>query len=381
MKNSFGRKALVQAVMGGAFCMAALPASAGSTLNYFDLPVDFNSVACATYGDFISCSAEYLNYVTFGDVDGTGKTTYVVQSSEGVLKPALVVFTGDAGNFENTDIVPTNADNAYMPVGGSGSVVEYGTDTKAGDKTSPPTIDPVESVIGEVSGAVGSTPPTAWDIGISELLSYLTVDGVRRDMLIMYDNNQAGNETQLILASALVCVRDAQGVLTDKCFELVDQNGYDNYDPNTSVYDFNTSLTYNSPLHKTLVASDGNAATQDLSAVVSHGNLCVDPDSKQVTSFDTACVGNEILINNNLGTQQTEFFVSIPELNASLEALLADGYDVFSFRFNFNGNTNGFENIFLLAGNITEVPEPSSIALLGLGLLGVVFASRRRREK
>ncbi|MES2565047.1 MAG: PEP-CTERM sorting domain-containing protein, partial [Pseudomonadota bacterium] len=213
-----------------------------------------------------------------------------------------------------------------------------------------------------------------WDIGLQALITGLTVDGVRYDPLIFFDNNQTGvTDGQNILASALVCVQDAQNVLVDRCFQLVDQNGIANPLPNGPVDLFDTSLNYGDPL--------------TTNPVVANGTLCVSTTTKEVIAFNVAsaaaCPAGTVFINNNLGTNKTEFITTIPELNAQLEAFLALGYDLVSFQFLFQNQTNGFEDVFILLGaprTTTQVPEPGTVLLLGLAALAGFGVTRYRRK-
>ena len=105
-----------------------------------------------------------------------------------------------------------------------------------------------------------------------------------------------------------------------------------------------------------------------------------------ITLNDPSCPFGGTLVDNNLGTQRTEFITTIPELNTgatSLAALLALGYDRVSFQFMFYNNNDGFEDIYILGGAPiappVTVPEPGTLALLGAAMLGIVLVSRRRR--
>lgn len=332
--------------------------------------IDFSSQACATYGDFVSCSAQYLNYLTTGSPTGNATTDYVVQSSQGLLQSALVVFTGSQAAVSNTDI-GTNIDNAYRVTAINPTV--YGTMINAGEANPPGAdIDPSTVVIGEVQGPVSNL--TAFDIGLQALITGLTVNGVRYDPLIFFDNNQTGvTDGQNILASALVCVQDAQNVLADRCFQLVDQNGTLNPAPNGDVTGFTTSLNYGDPL--------------TTNPVLANGTFCVSTTTKAVVAFNVAsaaaCPAGSIFINNNLGTNLTEFIVTIPEFNAQLEAYLAQGYDLVSIQLLFQNQNNGFEDVFILLGaprTTTQVPEPGTLLLLGLAAIAGVGVTRYRRK-
>ena len=61
----------------------------------------------------------------------------------------------------------------------------------------------------------------------------------------------------------------------------------------------------------------------------------------------------------------------------SLQDLVSSGD--FDF-FNIGGTGGGLSHIVLYAGEERTVPEPGTLALLGLGLAGMGFATRRRRK-
>lgn len=52
--------------------------------------------------------------------------------------------------------------------------------------------------------------------------------------------------------------------------------------------------------------------------------------------------------------------------------------DTVQFHFVFDNANDGTENVFLIGAPGTTVPEPSALALLGLGLMGIAVARRRR---
>ena len=386
-------------VLAGALAIAAGSAIAGP-VPVFDQTIDFSSQACVNYGDFQSCSAQYLNFIVYGDPSPSGQSpSYVVQSSQGLLTDAVLIFTASSGGDDTTGNGP-NIDNAYVAVSSQVTNI-YGTSIGAGEHDPPPAshiIDPtIVDVTGEVTGDIcggnGTCTPettTAWDIGLQALIDALTIDGVRHDMLIFFDNNQLGAtgqtelEAQAILGSALVCVHG--DTLTDICFELVDENGTNMLSNGPGVFAnnvdptlFDTSLAYGDPL----ATNTADTTYPTGGPALANGTICVtnDPSHTAVAFNVQQCPAGTTLINNNLGSNKVEFILGIPELNAKLEEYLAQGYNRVSFEILFTNQNDGFEDVFILAGAPrTTVPEPGTMLLLGLGFLGLGLAVNRRRR-
>jgi hypothetical protein len=376
--NARRGRVVAHALVAGALTFAVNAARA-DTVGQFPVTVDFSSKACATYGDFVSCSAEYLNLLNTGSVSGNSTYNALTQSPQGSVANFLTLLAGGVGGHDNVPYQnewgATSMDNPYNPQG-QGTIVSYGTQGffAGAGLTMPSTCtDPTPTVPGEVTGTCSAQ--TAWDITLSALVSVLTdpTTGVQHQMLIMFDNNQVGSDpSQLINSTALVCVHnDTLGPTADICFELIDENTIANNSPNIPVTSFTTSKTYGQ------LEPEGSTMN-----VVAHGSLCVDAAGDVVQFDNAACPSGTTLINNNLGTNETEFITTIPELNTELVPLLLAGYDRVSFQFMFYNNNDGFEDVYLLAGApvTTTVPEPGTLALLGAAMLGIVAVARRRRR-
>jgi PEP-CTERM motif len=362
-----------------AFLVSVAPGPARADVSpLLPVTVDFNSAACATYGDFVSCSAQFLNLLNTGSTSGNSSYDAVHQASQGQLDAYLTIMVGGAAAVSNAEYRAQqgpNIDDAYRP-SGQGTLTDYGTRRENAGTGPSPVLnscnDPAPSVGGESSSGGTCSNLTAWDIGTAEMIGALSAGGVLHEMLIMFDNNQVGeNATQLLRAWGMVCAyKSGQGPTGEQiCFELFDQNGIADENSNGAVTGFTTGKTYGQ-------FEDYNSNN----LVTAHGAICVGPGPNNVI-FDTApCPAGYILVNNNLGSNETEFITKIPELD--LLALAAAGFDRLAFQFQLYNQNDGFEDIYIIAGApLQRVPEPGTLALAGLAMLGLVGAVRRRKAR
>lgn len=331
--------------------LSSAQVAAAAEITQLTTPIDFTSKACTAAGDFVSCSAPYLN-VLAGLSQGTTTDNggYVLQASQGLIKLSVVVGTGAGGQIPNNSEFGSGIDNAFdTPNNGNFSTV-----------TAP---DPTGSPAGDTS--------KSWDIELSALINALTINDIRHQMLIMFDHNQQGGTglAQSLDIWALVSVRDLDGNKPTLNYELNSSNvGPTNFTTTKTFEDYTENAT-SDPLSSDFVTS---------AAVI-----CLDGGNNVLAVVPPAgsCpAGTVTEIDNNLGTNKVEFINGIPELDAQLEALLAAGYDTISVRYDMLRNNGGYEDIFIIAGQPLQIPEPATLLTMGVGLLGLA-ALRRRNKK
>jgi hypothetical protein len=347
-----------------------------------------------------------LNYLS--GRDPTAKTTdagggYVLATPQGPLDSYIVLASG-GGAQGNDDVGPTpfNVENGFKTTDANpNDFIATGTATGSALSSFQQLVplgnmnDPDNNALTTTFGANADSPGT-WDVGLQWIIDALTIEGVRRDLMIGFDYNQTQNTDTSLAYWGLVTVRDVNGILPDINFEI-------RSDPGVLPEAYNTEETFNS-----------KPESGDFSVV--NGVTCVDTNGSEAIPIlpipgGQCPAGYELALNNAQSTSTTEIFAFLPELNARLEFYLAQGYDVISTRVllgcfggtaggSFNpgigylsdeatgGATTdcengGFADIFLLAGAPTTflVPEPQTVTLFGLGLLGIVavVAMRRRR--
>jgi hypothetical protein len=144
-------------------------------------------------------------------------------------------------------------------------------------------------------------------------------------------------------------------------------------------------VTYSTPI------GTGNFFNIDLGGQYSGGFLDgFNPSDRDVTivfdepvsafGFDIGGLGSvtfDVLISFSAGPDQL-FQNDYPD-SVSLFGWVSDQADISSVIVGNDGGFFGFDfDNFTFGGEVATVPEPSTLALLGIGLLGIGFARRRR---
>lgn len=297
------------------------------------------------------------SYVTYGDANSyalqvtqeiTGDSSWKVDSTPGAIKDLIVVATGANGNPVNTN-VPGMDDALSTPNGG----------------------------IYFFSGLWNST------------LAAFTGALAGNNPLFFFNNNQINS-----------------GASTNQNLAVWAQLSLTGAGKNTVYFDFTNSGGAYAPFNTggggvlngdvgayTSTGSGPLAGTnQATDYVLSGGAICLNAAKAPVPCNDPTATQT---VNNNLGANQASYAIDVPELNAWLQSWLSGGNTGYTdlhidLRFGCDPATasnsciardgnNGFEQMFIGTSVPTNnVPEPGSLALLGLGIFGLALTSRRK---
>lgn len=411
MKKYSHRLAWVGSVVSSLMLLTG-PASA-LTLDVYSGPTITDALkadtrACLNVGDAVSCSAGMLNVLTGRDATNQtdasqlSKWGFVLASPQGDLKNRIVVGTGGNAATDNGEIAPSaariedgfktnNAGDIFAATGKSG--------TLAGNLA-----DPANNSLNPKFDQAGT-----WDVEIGWLINALTIDGVRRELMIGFDYNQTKSDGTLdywSLITVLDYKRDAAGNL------VLDENGMAIIERQVN-YEIKNFYGGYLPFMSTKTFDD-QPAGGDFSTV--NTKTCYKITNGSVTDVmpiaTGQCPAGYETVNNAQGDNSSEILAFLPELNAGLEGFMENGFDSISVRMMFgcfdnnpldrNGNPDknykggigylssgatancdggGNVDVYLLANmpnDTPPLPEPGTLALLGLGLAGLAWASRRR---
>ncbi|MEJ2686114.1 MAG: PEP-CTERM sorting domain-containing protein [Gammaproteobacteria bacterium] len=355
-------------------------------------PIDFSNcgggTSCpyVTYGDAESYSLN-LNALLWDHHNGGGTgpgNPFYVTSTPGAIKNLIVPATGASGGPVTTNF--SGMDNAYPTPNDTAGTVFFTTNKSAyGYPPAPAGVsapaDPAPS------GFTGDTPNT-WDTTLSAFQSYL---GTGNTPIFFFNNNQVNSgatTNQNLAVWAQITLTDSTGKNGPVYFDLTN-NGGTFTEPGggiPSTVDPTAYLTYTNS-----TGSGPNAGTNaSTDYVMSGGRICLDAAYQ-----GQACDGTQAYtVNNNLGADQAAYALVVPELNQYLLATNFGGYDAMSLdlRMGCDPRTtdpgtncvgrsinNGYEQVFIAStAGPNSIPEPGTLALMSVGLLGVGLARRRK---
>jgi hypothetical protein len=349
---------------------------------------------------------DFTHSVQFGDAfsQSLPLSGIKVQSSPGQIADCLVVATGPSGSvMKNNNAL---ADDAYATPNGPNANNWFRT----GDPGN--SLDPqVSNSPGFVADFTGDRA-TSWDVQVGALKTYLAGNA----MMLYFNHNQTksgGTIDEDLFIWGQITMRHADGSLvTGGIFDF--RSMFDSQTPldnfgcvyGDSCFD-QTGSNYTSPgvadsLFPTAAAA--GASQPNLAAFVrARGHICQDASFNIVECTDPTAVTST---DTNLGADSVANAVYLPELQALLNGLTLSDTDVLSIdlRMGCNPNlltcpdgsvlNNGYEQLFIVQTPqqdfcrdhptdpvcTPDLPEPGSLALVGLGLAGVAMARRRYRQ-
>lgn len=330
-----------------------------------------------TYGNANSYSLAVEAYI-WDHFQGGGvgpSNPFYVPSTPGAIQNQIVVATGAGGTGVNTNFA--GMDNAYPTPNNAQGITFFSTNKTA--YAGAPNTSTIDAPADPGPAFSGNNPNT-WDTTLAALSGFL---GSGNTPVFFFNLNQvnsgASTNQDIAVWAKLILSNPNDPNLAPIYLDLTNKGGAYT-DPGSGVFDGNAyayAATGAGP------NAGDNSATDYVKA---QGQICLAPTYQVVPCSDPNAA---ITINQNLGANQAAFAVVVPELNdilsdpnfggyTNLSLDLRMGCDPYTSPYAANcvgrDSNNGYEQVFISALASQRVPEPASISLVGLGLIGLAFA-------